>query len=70
MKYYLITDCGVDGIMLEEMPDQQEAVLRFIEISKRTNVKDKYDIVDNYGVVLISGEVMLAKDFQDIGTVM
>ena len=61
MKYYLLTNLGYDGIMVEAFDDKNKAQLAYEASAKETNVEP---YPKNYGVALIEGTLIASKDFE------
>jgi hypothetical protein len=38
MKYYVITDLGYDGMMMEEFEEETKALKRYLEMNKDDNM--------------------------------
>ena len=53
MKYYVLTDLGYDGMMIEEFEEEMKALERYSEMDKQ--VRESCE-----GVALIKGELIKA----------
>lgn len=66
MKYFLLTDLGYDGIMCEVFNDEAKALSEYKYTASNTverTGKNLYRAGNNFGVMLIKGEVVSSKDF-------
>jgi len=60
MKYYVITDLGYDGMMMEEFEEETKALERYLEMNK--DVPTLYE-----GVGLLQGKFIKINRLLDFG---
>ena len=64
-KYYLLSDLGYDGVIVEEIATKKEAEKKYTEVEKEMEEEklEHGSYIGTFGVALVEGTVIKHKDF-------